>query len=107
MNIYIKIGFLASLLILTGAFVLVYINFGDVGNLFIVHFDAYKGIDFLGGKGDVFGILGISLVILALNFLLASVSYPRDRFLSYLISFSSILFAILIFIGIIVIINVN
>ncbi len=73
----------------------------------IVHFDAYKGIDFLGNKIDVFGILLSALVMVLINLFLAEFLYNRERFLSYIFGFISFGLILLILIAISVIISAN
>ena len=99
--------FLASFVLLAFAFFIVYLNLSDVSNILVIHFDSYKGIDFFGNKDHVFGMLFLGLFILVLNGFLANILYLRERFLSYVLSFSTTIFSILIFISILVIISVN
>ena len=73
----------------------------------ILHFDSYNGIDLLGGKWQVFGILFAALMILVINFYLSDFIYSRDRFLSYMFIFSGLLLSILILTAVSVIIYVN
>ena len=83
------------------------LNFYKINNLLIMHFDGYKGMDFLGDKGDVFSLIGISAVMIILNAWLANRVYFRERFLAYLLSFSSLLLSVLILIGVFAIISIN
>lgn len=83
------------------------LNFYKISNLLIMHYDGYKGIDFLGEKNDVFSLIGISAVIIILNIWLANRVYFRERFLAYLFSFSSLVISLLILIGVFAIISVN
>lgn len=99
--------FLASFVLLIFSFSFVYVNLVDVSNLLIIHFDAYRGADFFGEKGDIFNILLLGLAVLVLNGLLAGELYFRERFLAYVLAFGSVLFSLLIFIGIVAIISVN
>lgn len=107
MDLYIKIGFLGACAILIGAFVLAYANFGGTENLLVVHFDAYRGIDFLGSKADVFGIVGSSAAMLLINFWLAYIFYGRDRFFSYILTGVTVFLSLLILITILGIISIN
>lgn len=104
---YAIMPFLASLIIIAIAFLVVFINLGGVQSLLIIHFDSYKGIDFLGNKTDVLNILLFALAIIIINMILARELYFRERFLSYLLSFGSLFFVILILIGIFAIISIN
>lgn len=73
----------------------------------IIHFDAYKGIDFLSTRGEVFGILLVASTMLIVNLFLANFLYRRDIFLSYILTFVTLAIAILILIVVSVIISVN
>lgn len=73
----------------------------------VLHFDAYRGIDFVGERTDLFGALFFGFIMIALNFLLADFLYPRDRFFSYVLSFASLLLAILIAVAMMITYSVN
>lgn len=98
---------LTGLVLLVAAFSVVYVRLADLQSLLVVHFDGFRGIDFLGSKSDVFGIVAAGLVIWCLNGFLVGRFYSRDRFLSYLLAFSSALFALLLLFAVIVIISIN
>ena len=83
------------------------VNFYKTSDLLIMHYDGYKGIDFLGDKGDVFSLIGISAAMVILNVWLANRVYFKERFLAYLLSFSSLVLSILILIGVFAIISIN
>ena len=104
---YLRVIFGLSLLVLIFNFVFAFLYLGDVKTPLIIHFDPFKGIDFLGGRTDVFGILTAGFVIVILNILLANFLYNRDRFLSFIFAFVSLTLSILILIVISVIISVN
>ena len=99
--------FLASAFFVLAAFIWAWFSFFKINHLLILHFDSYKGIDFLGDKNDVFSITGISLIVILINFLLAKQMYYKERFLSYFLSFGSSIFSLLILIGVFVIISIN
>lgn len=80
---------------------------GPFNEQLILHFDSYNGIDLLGGKWQIFGVLFAALAILIINFCLSDFLYSRDRFLSYLFVFSGLLFSVLILTAVSVIIYVN
>lgn len=100
-------AFLASLIMLVISFSLIYINFLDIKNLLIIHFDAFSGIDFLGGKWDVYKILITGIYLNILNFFLSLVLYFKEKFLSYLLGFAGSFISLLIFLIIWVIVAVN
>ena len=97
---------LAGIFLVTG-FSFAYIRLADVQNLLIIHFDSFRGIDFLGEKSDIWGILGVNLAVLIANSWLAYALYYRERFWSYIFSFSSVVFGLLILIAVFAIISIN
>lgn len=96
-----------SFVILIFTLILALIMFGDITGPLVIHFDVYKGIDFFGGRTEVFGILWSGFAMLVINALLANFLYDRERFLSFLFAFVSLAFSILILIAAGVIISVN
>ncbi len=104
---YLRVVALLSFLILFLTALISYSAFGSTTTPLIIHFDAYKGIDFLGSRLDVFGILLTVLVIILINIFLSDFLYSRERFLSYIFTFVSLLLSILILIVISVIIYAN
>jgi len=96
-----------SIILLLISFGAVYVSLSGVNNLLIIHFDSYRGIDFLGEKGQVFGILAVAFSVTLINFWLVKVFYYRNRFLAYFLSFFTVFFLTLILITAIVIISVN
>jgi len=104
---YTSFVFFAGAVLLAIALFRVSVAFTDAGNLVVIHFDAYKGADFFGDARDVFDIVVSSVVVWGVNIGLANMLYFRERFLSYLLATSTLIFAVLILISINVIINVN
>ena len=97
------IGFLIFLI--TVVFSLVkFLNFNDI---LIIHSDAFRGIDVVGSKFQVFGILVSASAMMVVNLLLANFVYQRERFLSYLFSFVNLILSILFLIVIMVISAAN
>mgnify|MGYP001572255989 CR=1 FL=1 len=104
-NFAIIFGLSLGILILT-AFV-AYIQLAEITTPLIIHFDAYKGIDFLGDKFDVFKILAVALTVFSINFILAEFIFYRQRFLSFVFAYASLATSVLTSIAITVIISVN
>lgn len=73
----------------------------------VLHFDTYRGIDFVGGRVDLVGMLLSGYVMIALNFLLADFLYARDRFFAYVLSFASLLLSILFAVAMMIVYSVN
>lgn len=87
--------------------IIVYLRLVEITTPLIIHFDAYKGIDFLGNRIDVFNILIIAGVMFLINFVLAELIFDRQRLLSFNFAFVSLAVSVLILIAISVIISVN
>lgn len=98
-------GVAAALLLFT--LVLVLIFFGETNTPLIIHFDTFRGIDFLGSKLHVFGIVFVGIVMFLINVGLAHTLYYRNRFLSYIIACATLVITLLILIAISAIIAVN
>jgi hypothetical protein len=104
---YLKILNGLSLFILVLAAVIFCANTGLITTPLIIHYDVYRGIDFLGGQIDVFGIILSTLIMISINLFLSNFLYNRERFLSYLFAFVNLELTLLILIVISVIISVN
>lgn len=104
---FLYLGYFASLSLLLIGFAISYTPLAEESQLLVIHFDAFRGIDFLGDKFDVFNVLWISLLVTLVNFFLSAILYYRERFLSYLIEYFNVFFALLILIAVAVIISVN
>lgn len=104
---YLRVVFGISFTILIFIFLFTLLKLGNIAFPLIIHFDAYKGIDFLGGKMEVFGILISTFSILLINAFLANFLYNRERFLSYILGFAGLGLMILILIAMSVIISIN
>lgn len=104
---YLRSIFGLSLTTLIVSFVIGYFNFNKIDTPLIIHFDAYRGIDFLGEKTKILGFLISALVMILINMYLSDFLYRRERFLSYVFAFVSLIISILILIALGVIISVN
>jgi hypothetical protein len=104
---YLRTVFCISLVVLLVVFVLICSKFLQTQKPIIIHFDAYKGIDFLGSRIDVFGILLSAATIFLINMFLAEFLFYRERFLSYFFGASTLFFTILILIVVASIVSVN
>lgn len=85
-----------SFAILAVASAFAYRAFYDVTHLLIVHFDAFRGIDFLGTRRDVFGIAATAFAAYLTNALLAGACRERYPFLAAFIAWSTLAFSILV-----------
>ncbi|MEK7162739.1 MAG: hypothetical protein AAB696_00400 [Patescibacteria group bacterium] len=104
---YLRVIVVLSFLILFLSVIIFYLKLGQQTMPLIIHFEAGQGIDFLAGRMEVLGILLSALVIISINFFLADFLYYRERFLSYIFGFGSLIVAVLILIIISVIVSVN
>ncbi len=96
-----------AILILIVATLVVNAALRNVDHLLILHFDGSNGIDSLGTKGQVYGILFMGYALCAINLLLSIVLNRRNVFVAYFFSFFNVFVASLILIGVGVIISVN
>jgi len=99
--------FAVSFFIFLFAATFAFSKFFDISGPIIIHFDDFNGIDFVGGKAEVFGVLTVNFVMSMINFLLAEFIYQRERFMSYLISFATLVISILFLVVIAVIGSIN
>ena len=103
---YLASTFAASAFLWVAAFSLAYVNTLDAANVLAIHFDASKGVDFFGGKGDIFNIMIIAAIVGGINAVLAELMYRREKFLSYVIGGATLLYMVLIFLAIGAIISI-
>ena len=61
----------------------------------ILHFDAFRGVDFVGNLTDFWTIWAGGIVIATVNLRLAASLFHRERFLSYLFVSANVLVALL------------
>ncbi len=104
---FLAYSFLSSIAVIVIAGLFGFLSLLKTNNLLIMHFDGYKGIDFLGDKNDLYSIIGTSALIVFLNLWLSLKFYFKERFLSYMMSFFSVVFSLLILITVFVIISIN
>ena len=104
---YLRVVFALSFAVFIFNFIFSFSELAGIGDRIIIHFDAFRGIDFFGSARDVFGILLVALSMVAVNLFLADYLYHRERFLSFILSFVSLTITILILIAVSVIISVN
>lgn len=96
-----------SLLILIAAVLLAAFGLPSGNNSLILHFNAGQGVDILGSRSQVLGILGVVSAVGVINAVLAREIYYRERFLSYLVAAATFIIAVLGLIAAGVIVAVN
>lgn len=104
---YLRIIFAISALLLLIIFALICFKFIAVNNPIIVHFDAYRGIDFLGSRINIFGIFFTALVVFLINLVLSNILFYRERILSYIFASATLFFIVLVLVSVAAIISVN
>lgn len=77
---------IASWMIAMGALATLFIKFYNVTHTIVIHFDAVKGIDFLGTRGDALRIGFLSLAFVAVNTVLIKLFEHRERMLAWAIA---------------------
>ena len=73
----------------------------------ILHFDVYKGIDFLGSADKLYEILISGFLVVFINMVLVRAMFHVEPFFSYILCSVSALSSLLIFVSIAVIIGLN
>jgi hypothetical protein len=99
---------LASFAFALGGSLWAYFALRSVANApLILHFDDLAGVTAVGGLGEVVfvGFLGVAVVVM--NFFIALELDERDRFLGKCAAAVTFIFAILLFLAFVAIINVN
>lgn len=102
-----RLLFLAAFVILLIALGVAYVKLAEHDAGLLIHFDAYRGRDFLGSRSDVFQIIFVGLGVTILNYLLARNIYQRRVILAQILAGATVFFSLLIFIAVLVIISVN
>ncbi len=104
---YLLALFIAAPVFLIAGFSAVYVKYADRAAPLIIHWDAFRGVDALGTASDLYEILIIALVTLAINLFLASAVFDKERFLSYVLGATGVVFAVLVFAAVLAIIKIN
>lgn len=99
-------GASAIVLIFSGVLGLITIP-GGAGTLIIKFGSISEGPDLLGSKGIFIGLLGIMLVILAINFILALDIFPKDNFLSYTLATTTLIVSLIFLLVVSIISSIN
>ncbi len=73
----------------------------------ILHFDPFRGVDFLGNMTDFWAVWIGGFVLMVINVWLGETFFKRERFLSYLFISANVIIALLILIITGVVIGAN
>ncbi len=93
-SILLLIGMSALFLLITIGLVIPRI--GGLTYPSIIHFDKWNGVNFLGDQADFLGVLFTGIVLVALNVLLSSRLFHKERFVAYLFLTANVLISILL-----------
>jgi hypothetical protein len=99
---------LSAFILSAGGFAWAYFALrGVVGTPLILHFDDISGVTAIGGLGTLVFVGCFGVIVTLVDFLIALELDARDRFLGKLVAALTLMFAILLFIAFVAIINVN
>jgi len=96
-----------SLIMLVAGLILVYVNIKGLSSPLIIHINALRGVDIMGGIGSLWNILLMGTLIFVINNALASVFFLRERILSYIILTINFIISLFILINVANIIMLN
>ncbi|PIR07246.1 hypothetical protein COY65_01285 [Candidatus Jorgensenbacteria bacterium CG_4_10_14_0_8_um_filter_39_13] len=103
----ISIIWLFNLILLIFIAGLIYFNSPRLNPPLVIHFDSYKGVDFLGEVTTIWGIWLAIFVFNILNMFLTEFFLYRERFLSYFSTAVSAILNLLLLVVIGTIISLN
>jgi hypothetical protein len=89
------------------AFFRVYLPLKNINHLLVIHLTGIPGSTFSGTKSDIYALLLIGFVIMALNVAFIHAFFRRERFFSYLFAIVNIIFVSLLLIAIAGIMTAN
>ena len=96
----------ASWLVALGTLATLTIKFYNVSHTIVIHFDAIKGIDFLGTRGDALRIGFLGLAFVAVNTALVKLFEHRERMLAWAIAGATLgIMAIELLAAIVIVLN--
>lgn len=95
--------FSVAAVVLMAAVVLLLPILWSPNQVLAIHFDAFSGIDILGGRSQILGLLATALVIFLVNSVLAFFLDLRRHFLAQLLVVANLIFMTLVFVASLVI----
>ena len=104
---YLRAVFVIGFFIFLATAVFSAVKFWSVPGSLIIHFDAFKGIDWVGNRNDILGIFISVLAMGIINFSLTEFIYERERFVAYLLAFANLVLSILFLTVVISIVSAN
>jgi len=106
-NNFLLIITIFSFIVILSGLAIAFVYFTDSHTPLIIHFSMEKGIDFLGNRSHVFGILWTGLFFVVLNTVLAEILWKKIVSLAHVLLGINLLVSILIIINLFSIISVN
>ncbi len=100
-------AFLASLALVLSGWLWAYFSLRNLPSPYILRFVSNLGVTQLGDLRDLSAFGAVAVISVLLNFILAFELETKAKFLAKLLTFSTLTFAALIFIGFAAIISVN
>ena len=100
-------AFFASLALVLGGWLWAYFSLSRLPTPYILRFVSNVGVTQLGDLRDLSAFGAVAVISVLLNFILAFELETKAKFLAKLLTFSTLTFAALIFIGFAAIISVN
>lgn len=90
-----------------GSLILAFLKLKGLSYPLVLHFDIFRGVDFLGDTTDFWGIWLGGFACIILNFFLGEVMFKKERVLSYVFLAINLLLALLLFIITAIVIGAN
>jgi hypothetical protein len=103
-HLVVPFGIAAVLFVVTA--IIAWASFGSVEHLLVIHATDGRG-DYFGTRGDVFSVLGIGAVVMLMNAGIANVLRSRERFLAWLVAYTTLFIGCLLFVAVTAIISFN
>lgn len=104
---YLPIAYFVTVVLAALTAIVAYINLAGINHLLVIRFDSFWGINYLGQKSDVWGILGVAAALSLINVWLSRVFYHRLLFFGHLFAWFNVLLWVLMFVAVSVILSVN
>lgn len=93
--------------LLAASGIVVFVNYGRLAPLIVLHFDALHGVDTFGTRASIWGVWFLGLTMNLVNLALAYEFYHRERLLSYLYLGGNVLISLIMFIAVGVVVSIN
>ncbi|MFH2136104.1 MAG: hypothetical protein ABII19_00505 [Patescibacteria group bacterium] len=81
--------------------------FQSVGGIYPLHYNIYFGVDFIGKWYEIFIMPLVGFFFIVINFILADITYLRDKITSYFLTGAGAFAQVLIFLAAYSIVMIN